>query len=117
MDFNVVADIMEAINSLKAGSVVGVGGVLMVVVRVYRMLGGPWPTEKWHWLVTLCLFLVGLVASMLTGVFGFGLSWGSAILAALGVAVNAAGLNSVLKNGEKAAGLLGSRKKKGEPSL
>lgn len=102
MDFNVLGEIMEAVNSLKAGSVVGVGGVLTVAIRVYRMFGGPWPGEKWGWLVTLVTFVVGLLAALFTGVFGFGLGWGPAVLAALGVAVNAAGFHSVSKTAGEA---------------
>lgn len=95
---HLISNLLEAVNSLRAGSVVGVGGILMVVVRFYRMMGGPWPSEKWSWLVALVTFLVGLLGALFTGVFGFGLSWGSALLAALGVAVNAAGLHSVTKS-------------------
>lgn len=98
MDFNVITDIMEAVESLKAGSVVGVGAILTVLIRVYRMIPkAPWPKEKWNWVIVLVTFVVGFLAAMFTGVFGFGLGWGPSVLAALGVAVNAAGFNSVTK--------------------
>lgn len=97
MDFNIIGDIMAAVADLKAGSVAGVGALLTVAVRVYRMFGGPWPSEKWGWLVTLVTFIVGMLAAMLTGVFGFSMGWGPAVLAALGVAVNAAGFHATTK--------------------
>lgn len=98
MDFSFISDIIAAIDSIKAGSVVGIGGLLTVLIRVYRSIPkAPWPEEKWNWLIVLVTFLVGFLAAMFTGVFGFGLGWGPAVLAALGVAVNAAGFNSVTK--------------------
>lgn len=93
---DIFTELFGAIESLKTGNVVGVGGILMFAVRLYRMIpNAPWPSQKWNWLVALVIFLVGFLVAMFTGVFGFGLSWGAAVLAALGVAVNAAGLNGV----------------------
>jgi len=94
MDF--LSDLLASIEQLRAGNVIGVGGVLMFAIRLYRAFpNAPWPSERYAWLVPAVTFFVGFLAAMLTGVFGFGLGWGAAIMAALGVAVNAAGLHNI----------------------
>lgn len=84
-----------AIDNLRAGNVVGIGALLTFAIRLYRLVpGAPWPKPQHHWIVLLCTFVIGFVIALFTGVFGFGLSWGAAIIAGLGVATNAIGIHS-----------------------
>jgi uncharacterized membrane protein len=84
-----------AIDNLRAGNVVGVGALLTFAIRAYRLIpGAPWPRQQHHWIVLLVTFLVGFLVALLTGVFGFGLTWPAAVMAGLGVATNAIGIHS-----------------------
>ena len=88
-----LTELIEAINAIRAGQVAGIGALLMVLVRAYRMIpGAPWPSKRWGWAVGLSLALLGGVAAMLTGA-ALGMGWGPAALAGVGVAVNAIGLH------------------------
>lgn len=93
---DVFTDIFSSINEIKAGSVVGIGGLMAAVVRLYKMVpGAPWPKEKHNWIVSVALFFGGLLTSVLTGALGFNAPWGEAVMTGLGVAVNAAGIHTV----------------------
>jgi len=101
--FSVFNDLTEAISQIKAGNVVGIGILISIIIRGYRMIPkAPWTTDKTAWIVPVVVFVVGLLASLFTGVFAFHMTWGTSIVAAIGVAVNAAGFHSITKTAGQA---------------
>lgn len=92
---DIFPELLHAIDNLRAGNVVGIGALLTFAIRLYRTIpNAPWPKPQHNWIVLLCTFVVGFLIALLTGVFGFGLSWGAAVIAGLGVATNAIGIHS-----------------------
>lgn len=93
MDFG----IFDAINQVRSGNVAGIGALVMMLIRMYKGSGLPWP-EKYAWSIHLASGLLSFVVSLFAGRYGFGADWGVAAYTAAGAAVTASGLHEATKS-------------------
>lgn len=74
---------------LKAGEMTAAGGAVMLLVRIYRAFGGPWPGPGKKWIAQLVIGLVSFVSALLLGGFLGPVGWGAAAIQAAMIAVTA----------------------------
>ena len=84
-----LTEMLELVPAIRGGNIAAGGTGVMLAVRIYRALGGPWPTKPW--IGKIIVGVLSLTSALLIGFLVGGPAGGVAaiIMEAVGVAFTA----------------------------